>query len=154
MALIKCKECGHEISKKAKECPNCGAPRRRPPKQYSLGKLIIVILLGWFIYAVFTADYSGTSKSPTSGAASGTEATLKGDYMACVSEELFDQIISAIRQNDRRAVDYLLEHGCIITKAGFPVSLIDSTWTGKARVRAYTGDDSIILWAPIEAIQH
>jgi zinc-ribbon domain len=24
MALIKCRECGHEISKKAKTCPNCG----------------------------------------------------------------------------------------------------------------------------------
>ena len=23
MALIKCKECGHEISKKAETCPNC-----------------------------------------------------------------------------------------------------------------------------------
>ena len=26
MALIKCKECGHEISDKASVCPNCGAP--------------------------------------------------------------------------------------------------------------------------------
>ena len=26
MALIKCKECGHEVSDKALECPNCGCP--------------------------------------------------------------------------------------------------------------------------------
>jgi DNA-directed RNA polymerase subunit RPC12/RpoP len=26
MALIKCEECGHEISDKAQVCPNCGAP--------------------------------------------------------------------------------------------------------------------------------
>ena len=26
MALIKCKECGKEISSKAKSCPNCGYP--------------------------------------------------------------------------------------------------------------------------------
>lgn len=26
MALIKCKECGHEISDKASTCPNCGCP--------------------------------------------------------------------------------------------------------------------------------
>lgn len=26
MALIKCKECGKEISDKAKTCPNCGCP--------------------------------------------------------------------------------------------------------------------------------
>lgn len=27
MALRECKECGKEISKKAKECPNCGSPQ-------------------------------------------------------------------------------------------------------------------------------
>ena len=26
MALIKCKECGHEVSDKASSCPNCGCP--------------------------------------------------------------------------------------------------------------------------------
>ena len=26
MSLIKCSECGKEISDKAKVCPNCGAP--------------------------------------------------------------------------------------------------------------------------------
>jgi predicted amidophosphoribosyltransferase len=26
MALIKCEECGKEISQKAKTCPSCGAP--------------------------------------------------------------------------------------------------------------------------------
>ncbi|MBO5628258.1 MAG: zinc ribbon domain-containing protein, partial [Aeriscardovia sp.] len=26
MALIKCKECGHEVSDKASACPNCGCP--------------------------------------------------------------------------------------------------------------------------------
>lgn len=26
MALIKCKECGHEVSDKAQNCPNCGCP--------------------------------------------------------------------------------------------------------------------------------
>lgn len=29
MALIKCKECGHEISKSATSCPNCGAKVKR-----------------------------------------------------------------------------------------------------------------------------
>ena len=26
MALIKCKECGHEVSDRASACPNCGCP--------------------------------------------------------------------------------------------------------------------------------
>ena len=26
MALKKCRECGHDVSRKADKCPNCGAP--------------------------------------------------------------------------------------------------------------------------------
>jgi len=29
MALIKCKECGHEVSTSAKACSNCGAPLKK-----------------------------------------------------------------------------------------------------------------------------
>ena len=29
MALIKCPECGKEISDRAKKCPNCGFPIKR-----------------------------------------------------------------------------------------------------------------------------
>ena len=29
MALIKCKECGGDVSKKAKACPSCGAPAKK-----------------------------------------------------------------------------------------------------------------------------
>ncbi len=31
MALIKCKECGHEVSDKASACPNCGCPIEKVP---------------------------------------------------------------------------------------------------------------------------
>ena len=44
MALVKCKECGNEVSRKAKACPKCGAP---PPKSWGgfavLGGAVIVI---------------------------------------------------------------------------------------------------------------
>ena len=41
MALVKCKECGKEISDKAKTCPNCGCPiedefaKKRNHERYS-----------------------------------------------------------------------------------------------------------------------
>ena len=34
MTLIKCKECGKEVSDKAEKCPNCGCQVIRPFKQY------------------------------------------------------------------------------------------------------------------------
>jgi len=62
MALVKCKECGAEISKKAKTCPKCGAPQG--PKQYSLGKLIVLIVFGVFIYSLFSGNSSQTPSTP------------------------------------------------------------------------------------------
>ncbi len=43
MAMIKCSECGKEISEKAKICPNCGNPIRH--KQERLKRSIISIML-------------------------------------------------------------------------------------------------------------
>lgn len=34
MALIKCYECGKQISDAAPSCPTCGAPKKAAPKKY------------------------------------------------------------------------------------------------------------------------
>ena len=40
MALIKCKECGHEVSDKASVCPNCGCPIEKRIYCFECGQLI------------------------------------------------------------------------------------------------------------------
>ncbi len=40
MALIKCKECGHEVSDKASACPNCGCPLEKECICKECGRLI------------------------------------------------------------------------------------------------------------------
>jgi hypothetical protein len=57
-ALTKCKDCGHEISKTAEACPNCGA--RFKLRWYEVGPfvtklffvtlflIVLVVLLGVF----------------------------------------------------------------------------------------------------------
>ena len=51
MALIKCKECGESISKKAKECPKCGHPNKKA-NHLSIGQVFGYLFLGgillWF----------------------------------------------------------------------------------------------------------
>lgn len=43
MGLAKCKACGHEVSKKAKKCPNCGEPQKRTSPG-CLGAVGIVVM--------------------------------------------------------------------------------------------------------------
>lgn len=43
MALVKCKECGAQVSTKAKTCPSCGAPNKK--------RLTMVALIGYAILA-------------------------------------------------------------------------------------------------------
>jgi hypothetical protein len=60
MALIKCKECSHEISNKAESCPNCGAKRKKP---VSKGCLIFVVLTVLFIVFIGSIDSGSSSLS-------------------------------------------------------------------------------------------
>ncbi len=47
MAMIKCPECGKEVSDKADACPNCGNPisEKAAPKHKSKKKIIVIVLV-------------------------------------------------------------------------------------------------------------
>lgn len=49
MALVKCKECGAEVSTKANACPKCGA---KAPKKTSLFTWLVLIFIIFIVYAV------------------------------------------------------------------------------------------------------
>ncbi|MBL4709735.1 MAG: zinc ribbon domain-containing protein [Flavobacteriales bacterium] len=65
MALIKCKECGHKISKKAATCPSCGATnkKKRRPTSFLTG-LIAIIIIGW-IGSTITDNQYKTKQATT-----------------------------------------------------------------------------------------
>jgi len=50
MGLTKCKECGGEVSKKAKACPKCGAPVKRG---VGCGSLIAVLIILFIVVVIF-----------------------------------------------------------------------------------------------------
>ena len=61
MALVKCKECGQEVSQKASSCPKCGAPIK---KKTSFFTWIVAIVLGfWLIGFLSKQDTSPSSSS-------------------------------------------------------------------------------------------
>ncbi|TLY30434.1 MAG: zinc ribbon domain-containing protein [Nitrospirae bacterium] len=47
MALIRCKECGQEISTKAKTCPHCGSPQKRKTSPFTW--LVTILIVLWAI---------------------------------------------------------------------------------------------------------
>ena len=62
MALIKCHECGAEISSESKSCPKCGA---KPPYRPSAVFVLIVVLLVVFaVKASFTEHKPPREKTP------------------------------------------------------------------------------------------
>jgi hypothetical protein len=63
MALVKCKECGEQVSSSAKSCPKCGA---KPPKQHTTAALVMLVFIGYAGYAAI----KGTLTKPSVGAAS------------------------------------------------------------------------------------
>ncbi|MCR4302462.1 MAG: zinc-ribbon domain-containing protein, partial [Sulfuricaulis sp.] len=58
MAMTKCKECGTEVSTKAKECPKCGAPVKR---KTSVLTWLVAILLGLWVVGYIARGPSNDS---------------------------------------------------------------------------------------------
>lgn len=67
MALIKCKDCGNEVSSKAESCPKCGAKVKK--KGIGLfGWIGILFLVG--VVAAAVAPHGGSSSSSTEASSS------------------------------------------------------------------------------------
>ena len=54
-------------------------------------------------------------------------------------------------KKDKNAVKYLIKNGCFGPKAGIPISVLNTSW-GTAKVRAYVGNQAIVLWTNTENI--
>lgn len=69
MALIKCKECGEQISSKAKSCPKCGVTL--PRKTSILTWLVLLVM----IYAAYVINNRSTPHSATASSSSVSSTT-------------------------------------------------------------------------------
>lgn len=76
----------------------------------------------------------------------------KAGFAACLTEELFDQWVTAAVQKDQRGMAYLLGAGCVLLRQGLPVSVLDRTWTGQIRIRIYAGDEALEFYTYGEAV--
>lgn len=58
MALVKCKECGNQVSTEAKACPTCGA---KPPRKTGLWTWVIAIFFGFVVFSIIGGGGGGSS---------------------------------------------------------------------------------------------
>lgn len=79
MALVKCPECGQEVSDSALDCPKCGKQLRKPKRGF-FGKLFIwsfylynLLMVVWLIGGINSASkIEAVSEAEKAGAAIGT----------------------------------------------------------------------------------
>ena len=109
MAMIKCKECGKEISDQAAACPHCGA------KPYKSSGCLAVFVTGTVLIAIFSL-IPGTPKSP---APFDAEATVRGLCMMHIKGSL----------NDPNSAEFEHSSSTIASKNG-------DIWTVQRPVRA------------------
>ncbi|MDT3705485.1 MAG: zinc-ribbon domain-containing protein [Thiobacillus sp.] len=79
MALTKCSECGHQISKSATQCPNCGAKIRRTS--------LFTKLVAGFFGLVFLAAILGESESYSDKAKKAEQAASEQTRIAALPPE-------------------------------------------------------------------
>jgi len=66
MSLIKCNECGTEISKKAKECPKCGLPKKKRTSfvTWAVTGFMVLGFIGYINDPSGTDKVAGATKKP------------------------------------------------------------------------------------------
>ena len=71
----------------------------------------------------------------------------------CFTEDHFDQLVTAINKADKNAINYLVNtNKCSITNNKFEVTVLDRTWSGKVKVRMYSGNANAEVWTYMEMV--
>lgn len=164
--LIECSACGKQISVNAKSCPHCGEPltENEPPREKKKTSMWTWFFLLVFIGLVMGEMDKGKTDKGISSSSSSTKTykastelkkNLKGGYYACTTSSSFDEISMAVANKDNLAIGHLLSNGrCVLTKSGVRFSYIGGAGFGVAKIRAYDGTDSIILYTNHENVYY
>lgn len=132
MALVKCKECGEQISTSAKSCPKCGA---KPPRKTSLFTwiaLFIIILAGYTasqISSTSTSSAGGQSSQSRSSSASSGSGQSGSPLAAAASKPQWEASTSVDQMSGKRKAFASSPTVYPTKKMGFPYSDV-MAWLG------------------------
>ncbi|OHB52348.1 MAG: hypothetical protein A2Y12_19480 [Planctomycetes bacterium GWF2_42_9] len=80
MAMTKCKECGNDVSNKARTCPNCGVKLKRSSMLKLFGYIILALIILPIIAATFSSKSDSSSPSSSAPLDTETQNTPAKDY--------------------------------------------------------------------------
>lgn len=116
MALVTCKECGEEVSTKAKNCPKCGA---KPPQKTSFLAWFVLIVILFAGYAAITgtsSDYessgsysSGANSSSSGGSSANVSQTAVPSWKQHTSKDEMTGAVQAFASSPRAASNSPME---------------------------------------------
>jgi len=103
--LVKCKDCGHEVSKSAKACPNCGA--KLPGRHPILITLLALIIIGVFGSLIGTISETDTGPvSTVSSAVAQPKLELLEGWKVTRGEYGNVKITGKVRNNSSKEYGY------------------------------------------------
>ena len=85
--LMKCSDCGNAISKKAKACPQCGAPQKKKGMTMPVKVVLVIVALGALGYFID----SGNTPSSTPAAKTAAQAKPTADCSTQTDRKAFIQ---------------------------------------------------------------
>lgn len=139
MALVKCKECGKEVSNKASKCPNCGA---KPPKKTSPVTWLVLIAIMFVVYVTSTSpDKDSPVVSSTSSAPPLPSASEKPKVPPVSKKPQWRTFDSTDEMSGERKAFAVSPHAVPTKRMEFPYSDVDA-WIG-------VGCDKSSEWAYI-----
>jgi hypothetical protein len=110
-------------------------PRGNDKRKKEMKRLIIIFIIFLSAFQSAGADY------------------LKGEFIACMTEEIYDEMIAAASRKDEKSFRYLLQNGCWLTEYGTEIVILDTTWTGKVKARTYINSRPVEFWTNINNIE-
>lgn len=136
MALVKCRECGQEISKEAEKCPHCGAPQKKKTSLFTWIVTIAIVLwaIGYFSSPSITSRSSTPSASSSYSSKSNSYSQPEVSYSPplevlswkCEKEYSYVFVVGEVKNVSSESIKNVMAVGEFRTKDGTLVKAEDS----------------------------
>ena len=155
MALIKCNECGKEISENAISCPNCGAKNRNNKETASTGLKVICFLIPLIGIIIFAVNISTRPKYAKQCLIASLLPTIivgiviiifvSGAFITGASKTINDKMVFANEDIEKTRKSLIDDSSISIYKGNKAYQKDGSTYSGnESRIVAVKNDGSVI----------